>query len=569
MVAKMISFDQEAREKVKKGVNTLARAVGVTLGPRGRNVLIEKKWGSPVVSSDGVTVAKEIELKDPYENIGAQLVKEVSSKTNDVAGDGTTTATVLAEAIYEEGLKRVVAGFNSIQIKRGIEKATEVIVSELAKLKKDVKTRADKENVASIAAGNNREIGQLIADAMEKVGNNGVITIEEGKGLRTEIEFVEGMQFDRGYLSPYFITDPESLRCELNDCYILIYEKKISSVKDLVPLLEKVAKAGKPLLVVSEEVEGDALATLVVNKLRGTLQVCAVKAPGYGDKRKAMMEDIAVLTNGKPVFEDLGIKLENVDMSMLGRAKKIIVDKENTTIVEGAGSTEAIKGRIEQIKREIEKTTSDYDKEKLQERLAKLTGGVAKILVGGATEAEVKEKKLRIEDAHHATKAAVEEGIVAGGGVALLVAGKALSDFISKGEFSVTRVVSKGKEETSKLTIDSEEEKAGVEIVLKAIESPIRRIAANAGQDGAVVVEKVLASSDPDFGFDASELKFKNLLKAGIIDPKKVVRVALQNAASVSALLLTTEALVSEIPEKKEKAMPQPGAGGEGYGDFD
>lgn len=563
MSAKMITFEQEARAKIKKGVNALARAVGVTLGPRGRNVLIEKKWGAPTVTSDGVAVAKEIEFKDPYENIGAQLVKEVASKTNDVAGDGTTTATVLAESIFEEGIKRIAAGFNPMEIKRGIDAAVEVVTTELDKQKKDVKTQSDIENIATIAAGNNREIGKLIADAIDKVGKDGVITIEEGKGLSTELEFVEGMQFDRGYLSPYFVTDHETLTCELKDCYILIFEKKISNAKDLVPLLEKIAKSGKPVLIISEDVESDALATLVVNKLRGTLQACAVKAPGYGDRRKAMMEDIAVLTNGKAIFEDLGIKLENVDLSMLGRAKRVLVEKENTTIVEGAGSTADIKGRINQINKEIENTTSDYDKEKLQERLAKLAGGVAKVNVGGATEVEVKEKKMRIEDAHHATKAAIEEGIVAGGGVALLNTSKALENFKKKREATVKRfITSTNKTENATVTIVNDEQEVGVDIVLKALESPIRKIATNSGYDGSVVVEKVRESNDPEFGFDAGELKFKNLIKAGIIDPKKVVRTAIQNAASVSALMLTTEALISEVPEKEKPAMPGAGEGG-------
>ncbi|MBI4243703.1 MAG: chaperonin GroEL [Planctomycetes bacterium] len=568
MVAKMISFDQEAREKIKSGVHALARAVGVTLGPRGRNVLIEKKWGAPLVSSDGVTVAKEIELKDPYENIGAQLVKEVASKTNDIAGDGTTTATVLAEAIFDEGIKRVSAGYNPIELKKGIEKATEIVVSELDKFKKEVKTNIEIENIATVAAGNNREIGKLIAEAIDKVGKDGVITIEEGKALKTEVEYVEGMQFDRGYLSPYFMTDPETLICELRDCYILVYEKKINAAKDLVSLLEKVAKTGKPILIISEEVEGDALATLVVNKLRGTLQVCSVKAPGYGDRRKAMLEDIAVLTNAKPIFEDLGIKLENVDLSMLGRAKKIVIEKENTTIIEGAGSTDAIKGRIEQIKREIDKTTSDYDKEKLQERLAKLAGGVAKISVGGATEVEVKEKKLRVDDARFATKAAIEEGIIPGGGITLLRAGKTLQSFMKSREHTVKRQV-KDKTESVKLVLNSDEEKVGVDIVLKALESPIRKIASNSGMDGSVVIDKISQSDDPEFGFDANTLDFKNLVKAGIVDAKKVVRAALQNASSVAAILLTTEAIITEIPEKKEKQMPAGAAGGEGYGDFE
>ena len=547
MAAKKIAFDQEAREAIRRGVRQLAKAVKVTLGPRGRNVLLEKKWGAPTVSSDGVTVAKEIELKDPYENMGAQMVKEVASKTADVAGDGTTTATVLAEAMFEEGLKSLTSGANAIAIKRGIDKAVNAIIDQLRKMKKDVKTDAEIENVGTIAAGGNREVGKMIAEAMKKVGKDGVITIEEGKGLETSVEYVEGMQFDKGYISPYFVTNVEESKCELKDCYILLHEKKISAVKDLIPLLEKMAKTGKPMLIVSEEVEGDALATLVVNRLRGTLQVCAVKAPGYGDRRKAMMEDIAVLTGGKAIFEDLGIELEKIDISMLGRAKKVIVEKENTTVIEGAGSTEAIKGRIEQIKKEIEKTTSDYDKEKLQERLAKLSGGVAQINVCAATEVEMKERKLRIEDAMHATRAAVEEGILPGGGVALVRAAKVLD----------------------KVKGVNEDEEIGVEIVRKAVEVPLKQIANNSGVDGAVVIDKVKASDDTEFGFNAESLEYTNLVKAGIIDPTKVVRVALQNASSVAGMLLTTEALVSEIPEKKEKMPAAPGGMGGEYGGED
>ncbi|HZN61357.1 MAG TPA: chaperonin GroEL [Planctomycetota bacterium] len=539
MAAKRIAFEQEAREAVRRGVKQLARAVKVTLGPRGRNVLLEKKWGAPTVSSDGVTVAKEIELKDPYENMGAQMVKEVSSKTNDVAGDGTTTATVLAEAIFDEGLKNVTAGANPIALKRGIEKGVEAVVEELKKMSRQVKGKEDIQNVGTIAAGGNELVGTMLANAMEKVGKDGVITVEEGKGLETNVEWVEGMQFDKGYISPYFVTEPEDMKANLKDAYLLIHEKKITAAKDLIPLLEKIAKTGKPLLIITEELEGDALATLVVNKLRGTLHVCAVKAPGYGDRRKAMMEDIAVLTGGKAIFEDLGIELEKVDLSMLGRAKKIVVEKENTTVVEGAGDTKAIQGRIAQIKKEMESTTSDYDKEKLQERLAKLAGGVAQINVGAATEVEMKERKLRVEDAMFATRAAVLEGILPGGGVALIRASKALD----------------------KVKTSNEDEKTGVDIIRRAVEAPIRQIAANSGIDGAIVVERVKESKDSNFGFDAEKLEYGDMFKFGIIDPTKVVRSALQNAASVAGLLLTTDALISEIPEKKSA-----GAGGGGGG---
>ncbi len=543
MAAKKIAFDQEAREAIRRGVKQLARAVKVTLGPRGRAVLLEKKWGAPIVSVDGVTVAKEIELKDPYENMGAQMVKEVASKTNDVAGDGTTSATVLAEAIFEEGLKNVTAGANPIALKRGIDKAVEAIVAELKRLSKSVSLEKpdDVRNVGTIAAGGDADTGKMLAEAMQKVGKDGVITVEEGKGLETYVEWVEGMQFDKGYLSPYFVTEPEEMKATLKDCYILIHEKKISAVKDLIPLLEKIAKTGKPLLIISEDIEGDALATLVVNKLRGTLNICAVKAPGYGDRRKAMMEDIAVLTGGKAIFEDLGIELEKVDISLLGRAKKIVVEKENTTIVEGAGDTKAIQGRIGQIRKEIETTTSDYDKEKLQERLAKLAGGVAQINVCAATEVEMKEKKLRVEDALHATRAAVEEGILPGGGVALIRASKALD----------------------KVKPVNEDEKTGIDIVRRAVEAPIKQIASNSGVDGAIVIEKVRESKDTNFGFNADTIEYGDMMKFGVIDPTKVVRSSLMNAASVSSLLLTTDAIISEIPEKKEA----PKAGGEGMGD--
>jgi chaperonin GroEL len=543
MTAKRIAFDQEACEAIRRGVKQLARAVKVTLGPRGRAVLLEKKWGAPIVSVDGVTVAKEIELKDPYENMGAQMVKEVASKTNDVAGDGTTTATILAEAIFDEGLKNVTSGANPIALKRGIDRGVETIVAELKRLSKAVSLEKtdDVRNVGTIAAGGDEGIGKMLAESMQKVGKDGVITVEEGKGLETYVEWVEGMQFDKGYLSPYFVTEPEEMKATFEDCYILLHEKKISAVKDLIPILETVAKAGKPLLIISEDIEGDALSTLVVNKLRGTLNVCAVKAPGYGDRRKAMMEDIAVLTGGKAIFEDLGIELEKVDLSLLGRAKKIVVEKENTTIIEGAGDTKAIQGRIGQIKKEMETTTSDYDKEKLQERLAKLAGGVAQVKVCAATEVEMKEKKLRVEDALHATRAAVEEGILPGGGVALLRAAKALDKI-------------KG------VDID---EKTGIDIVRRAVEAPITQIARNSGVEGAIVVDRVLESKDVNFGFNADTLEYGDLIKGGVIDPTKVVRCALENAASVSSLLLTTGAIIAEIPEQR----PTSAAGAGGMGD--
>ncbi len=531
MAAKMIAFDQQARESLKRGVTKLAQAVRVTLGPRGRNVIIQKSFGSPTVTKDGVTVAKEIELEDKYENMGAQLVKEVASKTSDVAGDGTTTATVLAEAIFLEGLKAVVSGVNPMLMKRGIEAAVEDVVAEIKKMAIPVKGKEEMAQVASIAANGDEEIGSIIAEAMERVGKDGVITVEEGKGLKTEVEFVEGMQFDRGYLSPYFVTDPQRMECVLDEPYILIHEKKISNVRDLIPLLEKVANAQKPLLVIAEDVEGEALATLVINKLRGVLQCAAVKAPGYGDRRKAMLEDIAILTGGKALFEDLGIKLENVQLSDLGRARRVKIDKDTTTIIEGAGSTEAIRGRIEQIRREIEEATSDYDREKLEERLAKLAGGVAKINVGAATESEMKEKKARVEDALHATRAAVEEGVLAGGGVALLRASQ--------------RVSRKGL---------SEDEEVGYQIVVRACRAPLSQIAENAGEDGAVVCSKVLEMED-NVGYDAKRGEYVDMFKAGIIDPAKVTRCAIENAASVATLLLTSDALVAEIP-KKEKKKP-------------
>lgn len=538
MAAKKIIYDQEAREAIREGVNTLARAVKITLGPRGRNVILEKKFGAPTITKDGVTVAKEIELKDPYHNMGAQMVKEVASKTSDVAGDGTTTATILAEAIFVEGLKNVVAGANPMALKTGIEKAVGTVVDELKKMGVKVKGKEEVAQVGAIAANGDQEIGNMIAEAMDKVGKDGVITVEEGKGLKTEVEWVEGMQFDKGYISPYFVTDPQSMEAVLEDAYILVHEEKISAVKDIIPLLEKIAKTGRPLLVIADEVEGEALATLVVNKLRGTLKVAAVKAPGYGDRRKSMLEDIAILTGGKAILKDLGLQLEKIQLSDLGRAKKVVIDKENTTIIEGAGETKAIQGRIAQIRKEIETTTSDYDKEKLQERLAKLTGGVVQINVGAATEIEMKEKKARIEDALHATKAAVEEGILPGGGVALLRCIPALDKIKVTGDETV-----------------------GVDIVRRALESPLKQIAENAGINGAVVVQRVKEGKG-DFGFDAEKLDYKDMVKAGIIDPVKVVRCALQNAASVASLLLTTEAVVGEIKEKKEKMPGMPPGGG-------
>ena len=540
-MAKMMAFDQEAREAMRRGVAKLARAVKVTLGPKGRNVILQKSFGSPTVTKDGVTVAKEIDLEDVYENMGARMVREVASKTSDVAGDGTTTATVLAEAVFNEGLRAVVAGVNPVQMKTGIEKAVADIAAKLKDMSIPVKGKKEMAQVAAIAANNDREIGDLLAEAMDKVGKDGVITVDEGKSLKTEVEWVEGMQFDRGYLSPYFVTSPQQMQCVLDDCYILVFEKKISSVKDILPLLEAVVQAGKPLLIVSEEVDGEALATLVINRLRGTFQVCAVKAPGYGDRRKAMMEDIAILTGATVVFENLGMKLENLGIAELGRAKKVIVDKDNTTIIEGAGKTSEIKARIEQIRREIEAATSDYDREKLEERLAKLAGGVAKINVGAATESEMKEKKARVEDALHATRAAVEEGILPGGGVALLRAS--------------SQVKPKGL---------SDDETVGYNIVIRACRAPVTMISSNAGQDGSIVCEKVLAGSG-NFGYNAATDEYEDLVKAGVIDPTKVTRTALQNATSVSTLLLTSDALIAEKP-KESKAK----AGGAGHGgDYD
>jgi chaperonin GroEL len=545
MAAKQLQFDENARHALLRGVEKLAKAVKATLGPSGRNVILDKKFGSPTITKDGVTVAKEIELEDPYENMGAQLVREVASKTSDIAGDGTTTATVLAESIYKEGLRNVTAGANPTSLQRGIMKAVEAIVEELKKISKKVGDRTEIAQVATVSANWDKTIGEIIADAMDKVGKDGTITVEEAKSIETTLEVVEGMQFDKGYLSPYFVTNAEAMEAVLENPYILIHEKKISSLKDMLPLLEKVAKAGRPLLIIAEDVEGEALATLVVNKLRGTLQVCAVKAPGFGDRRKAMLEDIAVLTGGRCITEDLGIKLENVKLEDLGRTKRATIDKENTTIVEGEGKQVDIKGRIAQIRRQIEETTSDYDREKLQERLAKLAGGVAVINVGAATETEMKEKKARVEDALHATRAAVEEGIVAGGGVAYLRTQKVLDNI-------------------KDLEAD---EKVGVAIVRRAIEEPTRQLADNAGKEGALVVEEVKKRKGNE-GYDVSADEYTDLVKAGIVDPTKVARTALQNAASISGLLLTTEALVTEIPEK-EKTPPMPGGGMGGMGGMD
>jgi chaperonin GroEL len=554
-MAKHIVHGEESRQAILRGVNLLADAVKVTLGPKGRNVVIEKKFGSPTITKDGVTVAKEIELKDGLENMGAQMVREVASKTSDVAGDGTTTATVLAQAIFREGVKTVAAGANPMALKRGIEKAVTTIAGkldkegnringELDKLSKPVNNDSMIAQVGTISANNDETIGKIIAEAMKKVGKDGVITVEESKTLETQLEVVEGMQFDRGYLSPYFVTDPERMEVAIENAYILINEKKISSMKDLLPLLEQIAKSGKPLLIIAEDVEGEALATLVVNKLRGTLQVAAVKAPGFGDRRKAMLQDIAILTGGKAITEDLGIKLENVQISDLGQAKKITIDKDNTTVVEGKGKHAEIEGRVKEIRSQIDKTTSDYDREKLQERLAKLVGGVAVIKVGAATETEMKEKKARVEDAMHATRAAVEEGIVPGGGVALARCAAALDKVKAEGD-----------------------EQIGINIVKRAITEPLRMIAENAGEEGAVILGKVLDSKETNFGFNAFSNEYEDLVKAGVLDPTKVVRTALQNAGSIASLMLTTEALIAEIPEKKEAPAPG-GHGGGGMGDM-
>lgn len=541
-MAKQIKFDIEARDRLKAGVDILANAVKVTLGPRGRNVILDKKFGSPTITNDGVTIAKEIELKDPWENMGAQMVKEVATKTHDVAGDGTTTATILAQSIIHEGLKQVTAGSNPMYIKKGIEKAVNAAVEFIKKESKQVRKRDEIASVAMISANNDRDIGNLIADAMEKVGKDGVITVEEAKGMETTLEVVEGMQFDRGYVSPYFVTDAERMEAVLEDAFVLIHDKKISAMKDLLPVLEKVAQVAKPLLIIAEDVEGEALATLVVNKLRGTLQVAAVKAPGFGDRRKAMLEDIAVLTGGRVISEEAGFKLENTVITDLGKAKKIVIDKDNTTIIEGAGKPTKVKERINQIKTQIEETTSDYDKEKLQERLAKLAGGVAVIKVGAATEIEMKEKKARVEDALAATRAAVEEGIVPGGGITLLHAIDAIAKLKLEGE-----------------------EKIGADIVMKALEEPAKMIAANAGQEGSVIVER-LRREKPEIGYNAATNEFVDMIEAGIVDPTKVTRSALQNAASVAALMLTTEACVTEIPEKKEgPGMPPGGMGSDMY----
>jgi chaperonin GroEL len=543
-MAKQLLFDEEARRSIFAGIKMLSNAVKATLGPKGRNALLDKKFGAPTITKDGVTVAKEIELKDPYENMGAQLVREVASKTSDVAGDGTTTATVLAYAIYREGMKHVVAGANPMEVKRGIEKAVEVVVEELKKQSKPVQEKKEIAQVGTISANNDSTIGDLIAEAMDKVGKDGVITVEEAKSMQTSLDVVEGMQFDRGYISPYFVTDPDRMECSLEDALILINEKKISSMKDLLPILEQTAKMGKPLMIISEEVEGEALATLVVNKLRGTLHVCAVKAPGFGDRRKAMLEDIAILTGGTMISEDLGIKLENITVNDLGKAKKITVDKENTTIVEGAGDHDKIQGRVKQIKTQIDETSSDYDREKLQERLAKIVGGVAVINVGAATEVEMKEKKARVEDALHATRAAVEEGIVPGGGVAFLRTIPVLA----------------------KLKLDEADQQIGVEITKKALEEPIRQIVVNAGLEGSVIVENVKNNKSQTYGFDANVEEYVDMIKAGIIDPTKVTRFALQNATSVAALMLTTSVLVTDIPEETKAPEMPPGGGMGGMG---
>jgi chaperonin GroEL len=537
-MAKQLLMKEEARAALLRGVNTIAHAVKVTLGPKGRNVVISKKFGSPTITKDGVTVAKEIELKDPYENMGAQMIKEVASKTSDLAGDGTTTATVLAQAIFRAGLRNVTAGANPMGLQRGIDQAVEKVVIELGKISKSTKDKKEIAQVATIASNNDQAVGRLIAEAMEKVGKDGVITVEEAKGIETDLEVVEGMQFDRGYLSPYMVTNAERMEAVLEDCVVLIHEKKLSIMKDMIPLLEQVAQSGKPLLIIAEDVEGEALATLVVNKLRGTLSCCAVKAPGFGDRRKAMLDDIAILTGGKAITEDLGIKLENLKLEDLGKAKKVVVDKDNTTLIDGAGKTAAIEGRIKQIRAQIEETTSDYDREKLQERLAKLAGGVAIIKVGEATETAMKEKKARVEDALNATRAAVEEGIVPGGGVALLRASKALDSLKLSGD-----------------------EATGVDIVRRALEEPLRQIVQNAGLEGSIIVEKVRSATDTAYGFDAESNTYVDMVKAGIIDPTKVERVALQNAASIASLMLTSEALITDIADAKPSmpAMPHGG----------
>ena len=544
-MAKQLSFNEEARGAIKRGVDSLAEAVKVTLGPKGRNVVIDKKFGAPTITKDGVTVAKEIELEEAYENMGAQMVKEVASKTSDVAGDGTTTATILAQSIYREGLKNVAAGHNPMAIKRGIEKAVNVVVDSLQELSQETSGKEEIAQVASISANNDPAIGDLIADAMEKVGKDGVITVEEAKSLDTNLDVVEGMQFDRGYLSPYFVTDSDRMEVVLEDAYILIHEKKISTLKELVPLLESTAQQGKPLLIIAEDVEGEALATLVVNRIRGTIRGAAVKAPGYGDRRKEMLEDLAVLTNGRMISEDLGINLESINLNDLGQAKRIVIDKDNTTVIEGGGSSEAIQGRIQQIRRQIEDTTSDYDREKLQERLAKLAGGVAVINVGAATEVEMKEKKARVEDAMHATRAAVEEGIVPGGGVALVRTISALDALDS----------------------DDPSEQVGADIVRRSVEEPLRQIAQNAGQEDSVIVARVKEEGG-NIGYDALRDEFGDMFQAGVIDPTKVVRVALQNASSIAGLMITTEALVADIPEEAPPmpAGPPPGGGGGGMG---
>src|ERR1700758_2510227 len=541
-MAKQIVYGEQSRQAVLRGVNQLADAVKVTLGPKGRNVVLDKKFGSPTITKDGVTVAKEIDLKDPLENMGAQMVREVASKTSDIAGDGTTTATVLAQAIYREGAKNVVAGANPMDVKRGIEKAVEAITAELKAMSKPVSGNMVAQ-VGTISANNDETIGKIIADAMDKVGKDGVITVEEAKSMETSLEVVEGMQFDRGYLSPYFVTDSERMEVVLENPVILIHEKKISSMKDLLPVLEQVARLGRPLLIIAEDIEGEALATLVVNKLRGTLQAAAVKAPGFGDRRKAMLEDIATLTGGKAITEDLGLKLENLKLDDLGKAKKVTIDKDNTTIVEGAGTSSAIEGRVKQLRAQVEDTTSDYDREKLQERLAKLVGGVAVIKVGAATETEMKEKKARVEDAMHATRAAGEEGIVPGGGVALVRAGKAVDDLIKNLEG---------------------DERVGAQIIRRALEEPLRMIVQNAGEEGSVVIGKINDSKEANFGYNAGTGVYEDLVKAGVIDPTKVTRTALQNAASIAGLMLTTEAMIAEIPEKKEAP-----AGGHNHGGMD